>query len=152
MPYEAFHNLFPQVGASETRSAAVMGRVDLPDAEYGFVEFYCTEPKCDCRRALIKVISPQMPGQELATLSYGWDTAAFYGRTLHDSKSAEGAAGVSLERLAQQSDLAAGVKRLFEEIVADANYAERIKRHYAMVKNRLVSSAQRKPKMRYRRR
>jgi len=27
----------------------------IPDGEYGFVELYCDEPDCDCRRVVIDI-------------------------------------------------------------------------------------------------
>jgi hypothetical protein len=36
-----FMERFPEVGARETRSVTVTNRQDLPDGEYGFLEFYC---------------------------------------------------------------------------------------------------------------
>src|ERR1039458_3144226 len=53
MPMTPFMERFPEVGARETRSATVTQRQDLPDGEYGFLELYCDEPGCDCRRATI---------------------------------------------------------------------------------------------------
>jgi hypothetical protein len=47
-PMTPFMKRFPQLAASETRSVTVTGRDDLPDGEYGFIEFYCNEPQCDC--------------------------------------------------------------------------------------------------------
>lgn len=151
MAYEMFHRLFPEVAKRETRSAAVFGRDDLPDAEYGFIEMYCTDPKCDCRRAIIKVISEQAPGIEIATLNYGWDTEQFYARFLGDGAFAKDAAGVSVEWSSEQSDFVYGAKKLFEEVLLDPDYVERLKRHYAMVKGRVANPMYRRPKLRHRR-
>lgn len=41
----------------------------LPRGEYEFFEWYCDDPGCDCRRTVIRVISPQHPGRILATLN-----------------------------------------------------------------------------------
>lgn len=62
----SFHELFRKralvlmpgaVAERATRSVIVTlddGR--LPKDEYGFTEWYCVDPECDCRRALVKVI------------------------------------------------------------------------------------------------
>ena len=47
---EAFHKRVPDIGMSEYRSFAALGIEGLPRAEYGFMEFYCNDPSCDCRR------------------------------------------------------------------------------------------------------
>jgi hypothetical protein len=57
MPMVPFMERFPEVGARETRSMTVTDRQDLPDGEYGFLEFYCDEPGCDCRRVMLDVIA-----------------------------------------------------------------------------------------------
>jgi hypothetical protein len=59
MPMTPFMERFPEVGARETRSVTVTNRQDLPDGEYGFLEFYCNEPGCDCRRVMIDVLRPE---------------------------------------------------------------------------------------------
>ena len=50
MPMTPFMERFPELGACETRSVTIANRDDLPNGEYGFIELYCNEPDCDCRR------------------------------------------------------------------------------------------------------
>ena len=59
MPRIPLMERFPEVGARETRLVTVPQRQDLPDWEYGFVELYCDEPDCDCRRVMINVLRPE---------------------------------------------------------------------------------------------
>uniref|UniRef100_A0A831UGR7 Uncharacterized protein n=1 Tax=Geobacter metallireducens TaxID=28232 RepID=A0A831UGR7_GEOME len=46
-----------------------MGRI--PKGTYGFIEFYCTDKGCDCRRVTIVVLNEKM--QEKAVISMGFD-------------------------------------------------------------------------------
>src|ERR1022692_1671439 len=79
MPMTPFMERFPDVGARETRSATVTQRQDLPDGEYGFLELYCDEPGCDCRRVTICVLRPETGWSKIwATISYGWESVDFY--------------------------------------------------------------------------
>ena len=79
MPMTPFMERFPEVGARETRSVTVTNRQDLPDGEYGFLEFYCNEPGCDCRRVMIDVLRPETGWSKVwATISYGWESLDFY--------------------------------------------------------------------------
>ncbi len=79
MPMTPFMERFPEKGASETRSVKVAGRHDMPDGEYGFLELYCNEPGCDCRRVTIDVLRPETGWSRiLATISYGWESLDFY--------------------------------------------------------------------------
>jgi hypothetical protein len=78
MPMTPFMERFPELGAPETRSLTVTGRSDLPDGDYGFIELYCNEPDCDCRRVTIVVLRPHTGWKVWATLSYGWESLDFY--------------------------------------------------------------------------
>lgn len=51
----SFHQFFPEVARTETRSVTVKDLPSLPDGDYGFFESYCDDPSCDCRRVLINV-------------------------------------------------------------------------------------------------
>ena len=81
MPMIPFMERFPEVGARETRSVTVPPRQDLPEGEYGFVELYCDEPACDCRRVILDVLRPETGWSKVwATISYGWESLDFYGK------------------------------------------------------------------------
>ncbi len=54
MPMTPLMERFPELGA--TRNSAPLPsppRQELPRGEYGFLELYCDEPGCDCRRMMI---------------------------------------------------------------------------------------------------
>jgi len=52
---------------------------ELPVGEYGFMEFYCDEPGCDCRRVIIRVLRPDTGwNKPWATINYGWGNLDFY--------------------------------------------------------------------------
>src|SRR5205814_215279 len=59
MPMTPFMKRFPELGARETRSVTVPDKEDLPSGEYGFIELYCNEPQCDCRRVVVVVLRPE---------------------------------------------------------------------------------------------
>ena len=74
-----FTERFLELGARETRSVTVTGQPDLPDGDYGFLELYCNEPSCDCRRATISVLRPETGWSRVwATISSGWESVDFY--------------------------------------------------------------------------
>ena len=134
MPMAAFASRFPEIACRETRSLTLRGQAKVPDGEYGFLEFYCDEPDCDCRRVLIMVVSPDPSLPVWATLNYGWDNPNFYTEWMGDAEFAEGIDGASLELFGEQSPFADALLRLFIEVVADAAYIARLKRHYALFK------------------
>ena len=67
-----FHNLFPDIAEKEMRIAEIRNDPILPPDTYVFVEFYCVDPDCDCRRVMLNVIS-QKKEKHLATISHAFD-------------------------------------------------------------------------------
>jgi hypothetical protein len=104
MTLQEFASKFRQVAAEETRALHVLDRGDIPLGEYGFLEFYCADPECDCRRVTLQVTTPD--GRIWASISFGWENARFYRRWAHDSDDAAEMAGASLDPLNRQSEYA----------------------------------------------
>jgi hypothetical protein len=131
-----FFERFPEVAAAETRTAVVRGQKDLPDGEYGFVELYCDEPGCDCRRVFLEVITPDPMDGILATISFGWEAPQFYrgwaSFPLSDEELDE-MIGPSIPAFNRQSPLASALLKLAKtHLFADEEYVARLRRHYAM--------------------
>jgi len=148
MFYERFVARFPEVGYAETRTAQVVGRRDLPAGNYGFLELFCTDPACDCRRVIIQVIEEKAPDRVVATINYGWETLRFYRNWYHDEEGAAELVGASLEPLGKQGPHASTLLRLFEQLLTDRSYADRIPRHYEMFKRAQQTSSPRRQKPR----
>jgi hypothetical protein len=120
----------PELAYSETRAARISGRGDLPDGNYGFLELFCTDRKCDCRRAIIHVVEERAPEEVLATISYGWEPPEFYERWYGSGDPPLKLAGARLEPLGRQSRLAPTLLELFHHLLGDPVYAARITAHY----------------------
>ena len=134
MTLQEFASRFRRVAAEETRVIRVFERDDIPLGEYGFLEFFCADPACDCRRVTLRVTTPDR--RVWATISFGWETVRFYRRWAHDSDDAAEMAGASLDPLNRQSEFAEWFLLFFREMVkADRQYVERLKRHYKMFKD-----------------
>jgi hypothetical protein len=136
--FKPFHLRFPKIGVTETRTAIHFNEKGVEDT-FLFLELYCDDDGCDCRRVLVKVFSEReaRAGREglLASLSFGWEPEQFYRdwagyplskAELHDLK------GPALQRMALQSARADEMLEQFQLLLGDATYVERIKRHYAM--------------------
>ena len=78
MPYVGFYEYFPEIAKRETHSITILEKSDtgLPAGEYGFLELYCNERKCDCRRVFFYVVTPSRT-QPLAVIAYGWESKEF---------------------------------------------------------------------------
>lgn len=113
---------FGEVADREPRVVTVTQRGQpVPPDRYAFVDLYCDESGCDCRRVLLWVMagSDQEP---VATISFGFDPEA-------DD------AGPFLDPLGRQSELSAGLLDLFVHLVnADPAYVERLYRHYTLMR------------------
>jgi uncharacterized protein YchJ len=131
-----FYNRFPELAARETRCIVIGPGKGLPDGEYGFIEHYCEEPDCDCRRVLLQVTSPQPPHSVLATINFGWESLEFYTGRMHgDEQAAREITEASLDPLHPQSQHADHLLTIFQqEIITDPEYVRRLARHYELFK------------------
>ena len=86
MPMVPFYTKFPELAVKETRTAIVKGHPDLPDGEFGFVELYCNEDGCDCRRVLIQVVSPSALDKVWATIGFGGESVGYFRQRLGGSR------------------------------------------------------------------
>jgi hypothetical protein len=127
----AFHAKVPEIGFTETRSATILPGNSVPAGEYGFIEFYCDDPQCDCRRVMVKVVGRDND-TIWATISYGWETAKFYKKWMYGAATANDLCGASLDPLNPQSAHAEGFLALFNHLLRDKDYVARLKRHYTL--------------------
>src|ERR1700730_14491006 len=59
-----FVERFPDIARLETRTVMVgPDYTKLPEDDYTFVENYCADPSCDCRRVLIAIVSKRQRAQ-----------------------------------------------------------------------------------------
>jgi hypothetical protein len=136
MPMSLFMQRFPEVGARETRSAKIAQQGDLPEGEYGFLEFYCDEPGCDCRRVMIQVWRPETGrGKVWATIGYGWESPDFYRNWSRAGCDPIEMKGPSLDPLNPQTQYSAALLDLFRLVLESGEYVERLKRHYRMFRD-----------------
>jgi hypothetical protein len=128
-----FMERFPEVGARETRSVTVPQRQNLPEGEYGFVELYCDEPGCDCRRVMIDVLRPETGWSKVwATISYGWDSLDFYRKWGGSDSDPIQIKGPNLDPLNPQTKYSSALLNLFRFLVQSPEYVARLQRHYQM--------------------
>jgi hypothetical protein len=55
MAVRPFYQIVGQRASLETRSVIVPEGLELPAGSYAFIEFFCDDPKCDCRRVIFQV-------------------------------------------------------------------------------------------------
>jgi hypothetical protein len=151
MPYVSFHDYFPTVAERETRSITVLPGSDLslPAGNYAFLEMFCDEPRCDCRRVFFYVVSSLRKDVE-AVIAWGWEKPDFYARWMRedDPNVIADLKGPALNLGSPQSALAPALLELVQNaLLQDHQYVERIKRHYRMFRERIDEKASKKVKI-----
>ena len=150
MSFAPFDEYFRELAEAETRVVTIPpgGISGLPADAYVFSEMYCNESGCDCRRVFFTVFSESQKRAE-AVVAYGWETKAFYAKWLGNSDLATlvELQGPILNPGSPQSPLAPAILKLTEEVLLkDPAYLDRIKRHYALVRQKIAGGKlKRKP-------
>lgn len=129
-----FFDVCPETARRETRSARVWGQPPIPDGDYAFIDFYCVDPDCDCRRAVIQVHSDD---RIVGTFNYGWESRDFYAKWMGHNEVTDLLVGVTIEPSGPQSPYSHRLLALFESLLEDPEYASRFPRHYREFKNAL---------------
>ncbi len=119
-----FHAFCPEIAVRETRSLRIFkGNVVLPEGDYGFFEYYCSELKseCDCRRVLLDVRT-SVAEESLVSISYGFDA---------DGKMP----GPFIDPIRPRSEYAEALLEMAEDLLfSDPEYVARLERHYEQMK------------------
>jgi hypothetical protein len=136
MPYVPFERFFPEIAEQETRVLTVLpgSNLDVPPAQYAFLEMFCDEVGCDCRRVMFSVHSSLRNDFE-AVVAWGWEDRAFYARWLGfgDNRMLDELQGPVLNLASPQSCHSGAILRLTRDVLLrDTAYVERVKRHYAL--------------------
>lgn len=142
MPYQLFHDLFPEMAEAETRTITVFddrSETGLPPGQYAFCEIFCNERGCDCSRVFFYVVASFRGGPE-AFISWGWDFPEFYANWLHDNDPEMTAElkGPILNLGSPKTELAPALLDLVRDVLLqDDTYVERIKRYYRHVQAKI---------------
>ena len=126
MPMSDFFRTFPKLAETELRNITIGpdNDFDLPAGCYVFIEAYCDEKGCDCRRVVIAVFSEEEEDY-VAHINLGFD-------------SDDEMAGPFLDPLDPQGPHAEEVLAFFTDMInQDPAYLARLQRHYVLFKERL---------------
>lgn len=95
----------------------------IPKGTYAFLEYYCVEPGCDCRRVTLLVMNETM--KQKAAISFGFDQQGPF-------------AGPYLDTANRQSPYAEDLLQLFvDRLNAEPDWLERLYRHYRAVREKV---------------
>jgi len=152
MVFRPFFQRFPDLAREETRNIVVLSGDDsLPEGTYCFIELFCNDADCDCRRVFIQVargrgraLSPP-----LATISFGWEDEDFYrnwGSAPRSQSDVDEMKGPVLARLAPQSEYAPALLQQLKTLVEDESYVECIARRYRLYRDAIDVEPSRPPR------
>lgn len=140
MEMEPFHIKFRNVAEKETRCVLIQKEDrDLPQGEYFFLESFCNDKDCDCRRAFINIIHND---EVLATIGYGWESVDYYRKWLgfedDDLIKPKDVKGPVLELTGHHTKHSEKLLELFKDtMLKDQVFIERLEKHYRMFKDSL---------------
>jgi hypothetical protein len=148
MPYSLFHSRFPEVAERETRTITVIepSHLNVPPAHYSFLEMFCDETACDCRRVFFSVVS-SLQSDIKAVIAWGWEDQNFYMKWMgdNDPRVINDLIGPVLNPASPQSDLAPALLEMFQELLLqDTAYIERVKQHYIMFREKIDNKSKKK--------
>ncbi len=139
-----FHFVLPELAQREVRCIhllpvpGVVPHSGLSTGEYAFVEFYCDDLECDCRRVLLQVLARHLRDKVLASINYGWEKESFYRKRLPwDPDAPRQIVRGSLDPMNEQSEHAPELLELFQQRVLDEPYRLRLRRHHRLFRDEL---------------
>jgi hypothetical protein len=119
---ESYRNIVPHPEPATTLALSrKTGKI--PKGSYQFLEHYCTEPGCDCRRVLLVVVNEKL--KQKAAISFGFDQDSPF-------------SGPYLDNSQLQGPYAQDLLELFvQELNAGDALLSRLYRHYAEVREKV---------------
>ena len=140
-----FHSVLPELAQREVHCVHLGATPDsasepaLPADEYAYLEFYCDDLNCDCRRVFLQVVAKGQPGKIFASIAYGWEKESFYRKRMPwDPDEARGTVRGELDPLNEQSEFAEDFLDLFRRVELDEPYRLRLRRHYQLFREELA--------------
>jgi hypothetical protein len=133
MPFAPFFEKFRDVAEAETRAVIVFDDPVLPPGRYPFVEFYCNEPGCDCRRVMFQVMREDTRTLE-AEIGFGWEDRPYYVEWMGDDEPdvIDAMIGPAFNIGGPITEYSDVLLEHVREAVRDPAYVDRLKRHYTM--------------------
>jgi hypothetical protein len=126
--------------AHQVRTVRIARSPQLPDGEYSFVDMYCPDPECDCRKTMIQVLHN---GKPVSMINYGWEPAEFYkkwmgGRT--EGNPCLPMDGATIDLASQNLVSKSGILGLFNALLNDV-WIGKFKRHYKEFKSAVAKNS-----------
>ncbi len=105
----------------------------LPPGEYTFIDTYCTDNTCDCRKTIIQIFHDE---KLVSIVSYGWENPKFYLRWLCSTRDLEFAkemSGVSIDPSSPDRVSPQGILLLVNHLM-DPKWISILKENYRLIR------------------
>jgi len=123
----------------QIRTVTISDEPRLPDGEYKFVDFYCTDKGCDCRKTIIQVFHED---RCVSTVNFGWEDPKYYFKWLHaseDDEMAQDMSGLSIDFMSPDLVSAEGILALLKHLM-DEKWLAMIKENYRLVREAQIEN------------
>jgi hypothetical protein len=127
--------------AHQVRTVRIADSDQIPNGDYRFIDMYCTDPTCDCRKTMIQVFHNDIL---VSTINFGWESRDFYQKWMgcpEDHKIDPAMHGVSIDIGSPDKVSPEGMLALFHALL-DEKWIAKFKTHYAAVKKQLAETRQ----------
>lgn len=117
----------------QVRSVRITQSPQLPDGEYSFIDMYCSDSDCDCRKTMVQVRHNE---KLVAIINYGWESDTFYKKWMgsnNDKDSLSLMSGAAIDLSSPNLVNKEGVLCLFYALLNDM-WVAKFKHHYKAVK------------------
>ena len=129
--------------AHQVRTVRIAESDQLPNGDYRFIDMYCIDPSCDCRKTMIQVFHNDI---HVSTINFGWESREFYQKWMEGSKDYDidpVMDSASIDIGSPDKVNPRGMLALFNALL-DEKWIVRFKTHYAAVKQTLAEMQQKK--------
>jgi hypothetical protein len=127
----------------QVRTVGLKQSIHLPDGDYTFIDTYCTDASCDCRRTLIQILHN---GIHVSTIGFGWESPSFYKNWMKDT-SDEGYMpqlhGATID-MSSPNKIPVQPMLAFFGALLDQKWISIFKSNYAAVKKKIAATNNRK--------
>lgn len=133
--------------AHQVRTVGLRHSRELPGGDYRFLDTYCTDPSCDCRKTIILVYRNDI---HVSTIHYGWESDAFYRKWMgsaFDDNNDLPMSGASID-ISSPNHVPPKAMLAFFQALLDDNWIAKFKTHYAGVKKKIAETGRKKKKNR----
>lgn len=115
----------------------------VPDGDYKFIDMYCVDPECDCRKTIIYVYRNNI---HVSAISFGWESPDYYqkwaGRRDDDQAGLE-MSGASIDMNSPNRVSPKGMLDFFNALLNE-EWIGKFKTHYAAVKKKVAKKKKKK--------